>query len=135
MRHYAGDVAYRVQGFVDKNNDLLFRDLKETMTHSSNLIITSVFPKVTTISAKFIYLCCISRICFYFLQLHYPFHKQLAISQSTSVCSFLVHFSLILHFYTSYLKGRDILFLPCFSIFFVTNAFSIKCHAFIFLAL
>ncbi|KAK3853225.1 hypothetical protein Pcinc_040224, partial [Petrolisthes cinctipes] len=45
LRHYAGDVAYRVQGFLDKNNDLLFRDLKETMTHTNNLIITKVFPK------------------------------------------------------------------------------------------
>ncbi|XP_071551474.1 unconventional myosin IC isoform X2 [Panulirus ornatus] len=45
LRHYAGEVAYRVQGFLDKNNDLLFRDLKETMTHTSNMIITSVFPK------------------------------------------------------------------------------------------
>ncbi|KAK8726216.1 hypothetical protein OTU49_010428 [Cherax quadricarinatus] len=45
LRHYAGEVAYRVQGFLDKNNDLLFRDLKEAMTHTSNIIITSVFPK------------------------------------------------------------------------------------------
>ncbi|KAG0695254.1 Myosin-IB [Chionoecetes opilio] len=45
LRHYAGDVAYRVQGFLDKNNDLLFRDLKEVMTHTSNLILTAVFPK------------------------------------------------------------------------------------------
>lgn len=48
LRHYAGDVAYRVQGFLDKNNDLLFRDLKETMTHTSNMIVTAVFPKVRT---------------------------------------------------------------------------------------
>ncbi|XP_045109044.1 unconventional myosin IC-like isoform X2 [Portunus trituberculatus] len=45
LRHYAGEVAYSVQGFLDKNNDLLFRDLKEVMTHTSNLIITDVFPK------------------------------------------------------------------------------------------
>lgn len=45
LRHYAGEVAYRVQGFLDKNNDLLFRDLKEAMTRTSNSIITDVFPK------------------------------------------------------------------------------------------
>lgn len=50
LRHYAGEVAYRVQGFLDKNNDLLFRDLKEVMTHTANMIITDVFPKVRNCS-------------------------------------------------------------------------------------
>uniref|UniRef100_A0A034W101 Myosin-IB n=2 Tax=Bactrocera dorsalis TaxID=27457 RepID=A0A034W101_BACDO len=42
--HYAGDVTYNVNGFLDKNNDLLFRDLKETMSKSDNEIIRSCFP-------------------------------------------------------------------------------------------
>ncbi|XP_011189491.1 unconventional myosin IC isoform X2 [Zeugodacus cucurbitae] len=42
--HYAGDVTYNVSGFLDKNNDLLFRDLKETMSKSNNEIIRSCFP-------------------------------------------------------------------------------------------
>lgn len=42
--HYAGDVTYNVHGFLDKNNDLLFRDLKETMSDCKNAIIKSCFP-------------------------------------------------------------------------------------------
>lgn len=51
LRHYAGEVAYRVQGFLDKNNDLLFRDLKDTMSKASNIIAKSVFPRVRISSA------------------------------------------------------------------------------------
>nr|CAB3264155.1 unconventional myosin-Ic-like [Phallusia mammillata] len=42
--HYAGEVTYSIEGFLDKNNDLLFRDLKETMSKATNEIIKSVFP-------------------------------------------------------------------------------------------
>lgn len=38
LSHYAGDVIYRVDGFLEKNNDLLFRDLREAMAHSSNSV-------------------------------------------------------------------------------------------------
>lgn len=41
--HYAGDVTYSVTGFLDKNNDLLFRDLKEVMVHSTNSVIKQCF--------------------------------------------------------------------------------------------
>lgn len=41
--HYAGDVSYKVDGFLDKNNDLLFRDLKKAMTSATNLITKATF--------------------------------------------------------------------------------------------
>lgn len=41
--HYAGDVTYNVNGFLDKNNDLLFRNLKEIMVSATNPIITQCF--------------------------------------------------------------------------------------------
>lgn len=31
-------------GFLDKNNDLLFRDLKETMSKSGNIVVKETFP-------------------------------------------------------------------------------------------
>ncbi|XP_043282313.1 unconventional myosin IC [Venturia canescens] len=41
--HYAGDVTYNVRGFLEKNNDLLFRDLREVMSQTTNSITKSVF--------------------------------------------------------------------------------------------
>ncbi|XP_065890245.1 unconventional myosin-Ic-like [Dysidea avara] len=41
--HYAGDVTYCITGFVDKNNDLLYRDLKEAMSGSSNVVLKDIF--------------------------------------------------------------------------------------------
>uniref|UniRef100_A0A4W3J825 Myosin IH n=1 Tax=Callorhinchus milii TaxID=7868 RepID=A0A4W3J825_CALMI len=43
LLHYAGDVTYSVIGFLDKNNDLLYRNLKEVMCGSSNLIVKQCF--------------------------------------------------------------------------------------------
>lgn len=45
IKHYAGDVTYNMAGFIDKNNDLLFRDLKSAMISSTNNVLTSVFTK------------------------------------------------------------------------------------------
>lgn len=42
--HYAGDVTYNANGFLDKNNDMLFRDLKEVMSRTGNEIVRSCFP-------------------------------------------------------------------------------------------
>ncbi|XP_068601961.1 unconventional myosin-Ic-like [Brachionichthys hirsutus] len=45
LLHYAGEVNYNVNGFLDKNNDLLFRNLKEVMCMSENKILTQCFEK------------------------------------------------------------------------------------------
>ena len=43
VKHYAGDVVYTVNGFMDANNDMLFRDLKAAMTKATNLIVKATF--------------------------------------------------------------------------------------------
>uniref|UniRef100_A0AAX7U5J7 Myosin Ic, paralog b n=1 Tax=Astatotilapia calliptera TaxID=8154 RepID=A0AAX7U5J7_ASTCA len=45
LLHYAGEVNYNVNGFLDKNNDLLFRNLKEVMCMSENKILTQCFNR------------------------------------------------------------------------------------------
>ncbi|CAG6007766.1 unnamed protein product [Menidia menidia] len=53
LLHYAGEVNYNVNGFLDKNNDLLFRNLKENvlcahlqvMCMSENKILTQCFDR------------------------------------------------------------------------------------------
>lgn len=44
LLHFAGDVTYNIKGFLDKNNDLLFRDLKEAMSTTTNIITQDCFP-------------------------------------------------------------------------------------------
>lgn len=52
LRHYAGDVKYNVDGFLDKNNDLLFRNLKEAMSVSSNGCMKLLFPESEFLNSK-----------------------------------------------------------------------------------
>uniref|UniRef100_A0A803YNR3 Myosin IH n=2 Tax=Meleagris gallopavo TaxID=9103 RepID=A0A803YNR3_MELGA len=43
LLHYAGEVTYCAVGFLEKNNDLLYRNLKEVLCNSKNGIIRDCF--------------------------------------------------------------------------------------------
>ncbi|RWS12427.1 unconventional myosin-Ib-like protein, partial [Dinothrombium tinctorium] len=45
IRHYAGSVTYAISGFVEKNNDLLFKDLSNVMYKSDNPLLRILFPE------------------------------------------------------------------------------------------
>ncbi|XP_074513596.1 unconventional myosin-Ib isoform X5 [Sebastes fasciatus] len=45
IQHYAGKVLYRSEGFVDKNNDLLYRDLSQAMYKANHLLMKQLFPE------------------------------------------------------------------------------------------
>ncbi|XP_035030684.1 unconventional myosin-Ib isoform X4 [Hippoglossus stenolepis] len=45
IQHYAGKVLYRAEGFVDKNNDLLYRDLSQAMYKANHKLIKQLFPE------------------------------------------------------------------------------------------
>uniref|UniRef100_A0A672T1R9 Myosin IH n=2 Tax=Cyprinidae TaxID=7953 RepID=A0A672T1R9_SINGR len=44
LLHYAGEVTYCVVGFIDKNNDLLYKNIKDVIRMSKNPIIQQCFP-------------------------------------------------------------------------------------------
>ncbi|XP_006635813.2 unconventional myosin-Ig isoform X1 [Lepisosteus oculatus] len=44
IRHYAGDVTYSVEGFLEKNKDPLFQDFKRLMYNSSNPVQQEMWP-------------------------------------------------------------------------------------------
>uniref|UniRef100_A0A8C6XRI0 Unconventional myosin-Ia n=1 Tax=Naja naja TaxID=35670 RepID=A0A8C6XRI0_NAJNA len=45
IQHYAGKVTYNVTGFIEKNNDLLFRDLSQAMWKAKHALLRSLFPE------------------------------------------------------------------------------------------
>lgn len=45
LKHYAGDVIYNVEFFIDKNKDLLFKDLMYCMNSSSSDVVKILFPE------------------------------------------------------------------------------------------
>ncbi|XP_064408569.1 unconventional myosin-Ib isoform X1 [Latimeria chalumnae] len=45
LQHYAGKVTYNIDGFVDKNNDLLYRDLSQAMWKANHKLLKSLFPE------------------------------------------------------------------------------------------
>ncbi|NXD00283.1 MYO1A protein, partial [Certhia familiaris] len=45
IHHYAGKVTYNVMGFIEKNNDLLFRDLSQAMWAARHALLHSLFPE------------------------------------------------------------------------------------------
>uniref|UniRef100_A0A8C4QBG6 Myosin IB n=1 Tax=Eptatretus burgeri TaxID=7764 RepID=A0A8C4QBG6_EPTBU len=45
IQHYAGRVTYRVEGFMDKNNNLLYRDITQAMWAASHPLVHSIFPE------------------------------------------------------------------------------------------
>ncbi|KAE8626610.1 hypothetical protein XENTR_v10006681 [Xenopus tropicalis] len=45
IEHYAGQVTYNTDGFLDKNNDLLFRDLSQAMWNAKHQLLKTLFPE------------------------------------------------------------------------------------------
>lgn len=45
IRHYAGDVVYNINGFLDKNRDTLFQDFKRLLFNSGSKIVSSMWPE------------------------------------------------------------------------------------------
>lgn len=52
IAHYAGDVLYDVEGFLDKNKDTLTEDALEMLASSKFSFIHTLFPNVKDISSK-----------------------------------------------------------------------------------
>ncbi|XP_054847259.1 unconventional myosin-Ig isoform X1 [Eublepharis macularius] len=45
IKHYAGDVTYSVEGFLDKNKDTLFQDFKRLMFNSVDPVLQQMWPE------------------------------------------------------------------------------------------
>ncbi|RVE55153.1 hypothetical protein evm_000051 [Chilo suppressalis] len=50
--HYAGEVTYNVSTFLEKNNDLLFRDIQSLMATSGNAVVQDCFKDYNLRSKK-----------------------------------------------------------------------------------
>ncbi|NWJ10438.1 MYO1G protein, partial [Crypturellus undulatus] len=44
IKHYAGDVTYSVEGFLDKNKDTLFQDFKRLLYNSADPVLRAMWP-------------------------------------------------------------------------------------------
>ncbi|KAM4874455.1 unconventional myosin-Ig isoform 2-T2 [Thomomys bottae] len=44
IKHYAGDVTYSVEGFIDKNRDSLFQDFKRLLYNSTDATLRAMWP-------------------------------------------------------------------------------------------
>ncbi|XP_076974617.1 unconventional myosin-Ig isoform X2 [Tamandua tetradactyla] len=44
IKHYAGDVTYSVEGFIDKNRDFLFQDFKRLLYNSMDPTLRAMWP-------------------------------------------------------------------------------------------
>uniref|UniRef100_A0A4W2CPT3 Myosin IG n=1 Tax=Bos indicus x Bos taurus TaxID=30522 RepID=A0A4W2CPT3_BOBOX len=44
IKHYAGDVTYSVEGFIDKNRDFLFQDFKRLLYNSKDPTLRAMWP-------------------------------------------------------------------------------------------
>ncbi|XP_072905181.1 unconventional myosin-Id-like [Hemitrygon akajei] len=45
IKHYAGQVTYSVEGFIDKNKDTLYQDFKRLMYNSLNPVLKDMWPE------------------------------------------------------------------------------------------
>jgi len=45
LKHYAGDVVYSVDGFLEKNKDTMYKDLSKLMFESNSSVLKSCFPE------------------------------------------------------------------------------------------
>ncbi|KAM8865234.1 unconventional myosin-Ih [Synchiropus picturatus] len=52
LLHYAGEVTYCVVGFLDKNNDLLYRNIKDLIRQSKNAIVRECFTTMVPDSKR-----------------------------------------------------------------------------------
>ncbi|KAF7661969.1 hypothetical protein LDENG_00248800 [Lucifuga dentata] len=52
LLHYAGEVTYCVVGFLDKNNDLLYRNIKDLLRQSKNAIVRACFSSMESDSRR-----------------------------------------------------------------------------------